>query len=79
VTGRGLPGGDADLRALEAVVDGVADDVDERIGDGLDDGLVDLRPLARELELDLLALLLGEVADEPQPCGRSSPRPGSSA
>ena len=50
-----LAGGQAGLRQLDAVVDGIADDVGERVLDGLDDGLVQLRLCAFHLDVDLFA------------------------
>ena len=62
--GRGLAGGDALLGRLEAVVERVADEVDERVAERVDHGAVELGLLADELELDLLAELRRQVADE---------------
>ena len=64
--GRGLAGGDALVRRLEAVVERVADEVHERVAERVDDRAVELGLLADELELDLLAELGREVADEPR-------------
>ena len=63
---RRLARGDALLRRLEAVVEGVADEVHERVADGVDDGPVQLGLLADELEVDLLVQARREVADEPR-------------
>ena len=72
-----LPGADRDralarlagpltlLRRLDAVVHGVADDVNQRLGQLVDHRAVDLRVFARDIGLDLLAELLGEVAHQP--------------
>src|SRR6185312_11526885 len=57
-----LAGRRAHLRSLDAVIDAVADQVHQRIADLLEHGLVELGLLARELELDLLAEALSEVA-----------------
>ena len=54
------------LGRLEAVVERVADEVHERVAERVDDGAVELGVLADELELDLLAELGREVADEPR-------------
>ena len=59
-----LAGGDALVRRLEAVVERVADEVDERIAERVDDGAVELGVAADQLELDLLAELGREVADQ---------------
>ena len=60
--GRGLPARDPRLRGLDAVVHAVSDQVDEGLADLVDDGLVDPGVVAFEDELDLLALLPGEIA-----------------
>ena len=60
----GLPRASAHRRRLDAVVHGVADQVHERLADLVDHGLVDARLLALQHQLDLLALAVGEVADE---------------
>ena len=76
--GRRLAGGDALLRRLEAVVERVAHEVHERVAERVDDGAVELGLLADELELDLLAELRREVADEAREAQEDRPRPGSS-
>ena len=48
------------------MVERVAHEVHERVADRVDDGAVELGVLADELELDLLAELAREVADEPR-------------
>ncbi len=62
--GRRLARRGAVVGRLEAVVERVADEVDERVAEGLDDGAVELGVLADELELDVLAELGRQVADE---------------
>ena len=64
--GGGLAGRLAVGGRLEAVVERVAHEVHERIADRVDDGAVELGVLADELELDVLAELAREVADEPR-------------
>ena len=64
--GGGLAGGLALGGRLEAVVERVAHEVHERIAERVDDGAVELGVLADELELDVLAELAREVADEPR-------------
>ena len=64
--GRRLAGGLALGGRLEAVVERVAHEVHERIAERVDDGPVELGVLADELELDVLAELGREVADEPR-------------
>ena len=66
VAGLGLAGREALVRRLEAVVERVADEVHERVAERVDDGAVELGVLAGEHQLDLLAELRGEVADEPR-------------
>ena len=61
-----LAGGLALGGRLEAVVERVAHEVHERVAERVDDGAVELGVLADELELDLLAELAREVADEPR-------------
>jgi hypothetical protein len=61
---RRFAGGAALGRRLESVIEGVAHQVHERVAQGVDDGAVQLRVGAHELELDLLAQLVGEVADQ---------------
>src|SRR6185437_4625459 len=58
----GLAGGDARFRRFDAVVDGIAHQVNQRIADLLEHGLVELGLLTRELQLDLLAEALRQVA-----------------
>jgi hypothetical protein len=60
-----LPAGHALAGGLDAVVHAVADQVDERLSDLVDDGLVHPRRLALEDQLDLLALLAGQVPHQP--------------
>src|SRR6185437_11510383 len=62
----GLAGAYPRLRRLDAVIDAVAHEVHQRIADLLEHRLVELRLLAGELELDLLAEALGEVAHHPR-------------
>ena len=60
----GLAGGGPGGGHLDAVIDGIADDVGERILDGLDDRAVELGLLAFHHQLDLLAELVGDIADD---------------
>ena len=64
--GRRLAAGHAGRGGLDAVVDGVADEVHERLADLVDHRLVHPGVLALQDELDLLALLAGEVAHQPR-------------
>ena len=64
--GRRLAGGDALLRRLEAVVQGVAHEVHERVAERVDDRAVELGAGAVEPQLDLLAEARREVAHEPR-------------
>ena len=60
----GLPAATRSVGGLHAVVERVAHEVDDRVAEGVDDGAIELGVLAGEDELDLLAELRGEVADE---------------
>ncbi len=60
----GLAGSDARFRLLDAVVDAVAHQVHQRVADALEHRLVELGLLARELEVDLLAEPLRDVAHQ---------------
>ena len=60
---------DALRRLLDAVVGGVADHVQQRVLDQLQELAVDLGLSAGHLELDVLAQLLAEVADEARQLG----------
>ena len=51
---------------LDAVISGVADHVNERIGEFLDQRAVELRLLTLEPQVDLLAELDCEIADQPR-------------
>ena len=62
----GLAGRDALLGRLQPVVERVAHEVDDRVAERVDDGAVELGVLPGEDELDVLAELGGEVADEPR-------------
>ena len=59
-----LAGGGAALRRLDAVVDAVADHVHQRVVDVLDDLAIELGLLALQHQLDVLAGLLAQVADQ---------------
>ncbi len=60
---RRLARGDTCIGRLDAVIDTVADEVDERIADLFEHGLVEFGLLSGELELDLLAQALREIAN----------------
>ena len=60
----GLAGFPAALRGLQAVVDRVPHEVAERVADLLEDAAVELGLLALDDELDLLAQLIREVAND---------------
>ena len=64
--GLGLAGGHALLGRLETMVERVAHEVDERVAERVDDRPVELGVAAGQLQLDLLAELAGEVANEPR-------------
>ncbi len=61
---RGFAGGDAVFGAFDAVIDGVAHDVHQRLGERVENALVEIGVLAGEVESDVFAALLGDVANE---------------
>ena len=64
----GFPAATRSAGGFQPVADGVADQVQERVGQPLDHELVDLGVLAGQVQVDLLAGLPGQVADdEPHP------------
>ncbi len=78
----GLAGGDALLRRLAAMVDGVGDEVAERLADGVEHPLVEFDVLALEFEVHELAGAgrrdRAPGAGTRRPDARAAPSPGSS-
>src|ERR1700722_11863223 len=60
----GFAGGDAIFGAFDAVIDGVAHDVHQRLGERIENALVEIGVLAGEVESDVFAALLRNVANE---------------
>ena len=63
--GRGFPLGAPGFRQLDAVVGGISHQMGEGISQAFDNGFIEFHLLAFQTQLDLLAQLLGQLADHP--------------